>query len=146
MSGSVATPAQPRVQSVEDGPADLTEFHRPERRHDGAPDIALISLPCGEIQLRDGHVPGEDVRDPDVGVRTAPLCRLLQQPAENNPCLLLGLCGLPVPERPAGQRVSPNVNVDAIRTARQSLYVTGSRARHAVTVTQEEQFVPQAVP
>jgi len=42
---------------------------------------------------------------------------------------------LPVAKPPAGQRVGPGVHVDAVRAARQSLYVTGPGALHAATVT-----------
>jgi len=50
-------------------PAQLAQFHGSQRGQDRAADVALVGLPCGDVELGDFHVPGQQ-----LGNREAECC------------------------------------------------------------------------
>ena len=134
-AGHVAAALELRVQLVENGAAHLSHLHRPEGGLDGAPDEPLVGLPRGHVPLRDGCVLVHQLRHGGAGLGRSALGCLLEQPAELDLRLLLGLDGGLEANRPPGERIGPGVHGDPERPARQLLYVTLSNSRHSNTVT-----------
>ncbi len=97
-AGQVAAPAQPRVEGVQHRAADLADFDGAQRGQDRPPDVTLVRLPGGQVQLGDLHVPVEQLADRHPRVWSAPGCGVLQQSPEGDLSFLLGLDGLPVPK------------------------------------------------
>jgi hypothetical protein len=96
----------------------------PEGRLDGAADEAIVGLPRGYVPWSDQRVLIQERRDGRGGLGGAALGGILQEPAELDARLLLGLGrGLEADGTP-GERVGPDVDGDAERPARQLLYVT----------------------
>jgi len=114
----VAAPAQPRVQRVQHRPAELPQFHLTQRGQDRAPDIALVGFPSGWVELGDRHVLLQQVGKGGAGLRPPPDGRLLQQLAQQDQGLLLGLRRLPMPQLSAGQRIGARVYVNPVGAAR----------------------------
>jgi hypothetical protein len=124
--------AQPtRLDRRPDGVRDLLRGRSPvpaidcQRREpavlgEGPPGTAHIPAPAQpgveRVQVLGQHLGHLHVRaGPGIS------CRLLQQPAEQNPGLLLRLGRLPEPQWPTSQGVGTRGNGYAVRTARKSL-------------------------
>ena len=111
-AGQFAVPLQPRVQLVEDGPADLPHLKVAQGRLDGAADESLVGLPRGYVPLRDGRVLVQELRDGRVGLGSSALRGFLQQPAEFDVRLLLSLGGGLEADLAPGERINPDIHGD----------------------------------
>ena len=88
---TVGTPGSPS------GPSRATHCERHERGLDGTADVTEVSFLGGNVPPGDGDICVEQLGDGDarIGVPSHP--RKLEQPAELNLRLDLGLAGLPEP-------------------------------------------------
>ena len=120
----VAAALQPRVQLVEDRAADLPHFDMSQSGLDGTADEALVGLPRGHVPRSNQRVLIQECRDGGGGLRGAALGSILKQPAELDARLPLGLGGGLEADGTPGERIGPDVYGDAVRPARQLLYVT----------------------
>ena len=117
-AGQVAAALQPRVQLVEDGPADLPYLQVPQGGLDGAADEPLVGLPGGHVPRDDRRVLVQELRDRRGGLGGTTLGGFLQQPAEFDVRLLLRLGGRLEADLAPGERVGPDVYGDTERPAR----------------------------
>jgi len=78
----------------------------------------LVGLPRGHVPLRDCRVLVEQLRDGGVGLGRAAFGCFLEQPAELDVGLLLGLGGGLEADRAPGERVGPGVHGNPERSAR----------------------------
>ena len=79
---------------------------------DGAADESLVGLPRGYVPLRDRRVLIQELRDSRVGLGSAALGGFLQQPAEFDMRLLLGLGGGLEADLAPGERIDADIHGD----------------------------------
>ena len=90
-AGQVAAALELRVQLVEDGAAHLPHLHVPQGGLDGTADEPLVGLPRGHVPLRDRRVLVHELRHGRARLGRAAFGCFLEQPAELDARLLLGL-------------------------------------------------------
>ena len=129
-AGQVAAALQLRVQLVEDGAAHLPHLHGPEGRLDRAADESLVGLPRGHVPRRDRRVLIQQLGHGGIRLGSAAFRRFLEQPAQLDVGLLLGLGGGLEADLPLGDRIDPGVHPGAPRSARQLLNATFGDSRH----------------
>ena len=85
------------MEHVQHWAADLAQLHRSEGGQDGPPDIALVGLPGGAVELGHRQVLPQQLGDRHAGVRLPPLGDLLEQFAQEDLRLFFGLDRLAEP-------------------------------------------------
>jgi hypothetical protein len=93
VAGEITAAAQPGIEVVQHWAAQLTQLHVAQGRLDGTPDVPLVTLPGGNVQVGHGHVLAEQVSH--CGRRLRPLTdsSLLQQPRQLRLSVIGGLGG-----------------------------------------------------
>ena len=115
MSGHHPPPGMPHRHSAHPASwvADFAHLQVPERGLDGAANEALVGLPRGHIRWSDGRVLVQEFGHGRIGLWRAAFRCLLEQPAELDVGLLLGLGGGLEADLAPGERVGPDVHGDA---------------------------------
>ena len=133
-TGQVATALQPRVQLIQDRAANLPHLQVPEGGLDSAADESLVGLPGGHVPRRDGRVLVQEPGHRRVGLRRPAFGCFLEQPAQLDVGLPLGLGGGLEADPPLGDRIDPGIHPGTPRPARQLLYAAFGNSGHAGTM------------
>lgn len=116
-AGQGAAALQPRVELVEDGAANLPHLQVPEGGLDRAADEPLVGLPFGYVPGCDGRVLVQEPGHGRIRLWRAAFRCFLEQPAELDAGLPLGLGGGFEADLPLGDRIDPGLHPGTPRPA-----------------------------